>query len=1297
MSVKDGGRCCILICLIFASSSFSADALPLSAAPSPLLKLWGKEPSTAAAQGYQALDAGELEKAEASFNAAITADKLDAAALSGLARLAASKNQFQRELELHCAAVVAAYGASPLAESEIEAAFSVLRFCKDPARFRGLILHTYPFTQGPRDTLDECNTQWFIDAGNYAEAAKASAHLNYVSNFMLIGPFDNRDKAGFEAVQEPEKNIDVDKESEGRSRRVRWQPLNAATLDGRIWLNEIFEPNIHALAYAATLVKVWQDTPAFLHAGCAGALKAWVNGELVGAISEYNDYGADKVNTHVMLRRGWNLIVLKSAVEEETQWGFSLRLSAPNNRLDFFKTADDFKTALAEWKVENPKRPALALPEIADERLDAVLRAHILANPNDALALASYGALMESHKLGEARNASSDAPSSERYLRAAIALAPKNPLYRIQLANLADDNNEARVAAESVAKTHPDLPALLETQISLADKSRLEIKAEELARNAWKSLGAERCGDSALALARIRAEKGERAEAWAILKQFNEQHPYHAAAWNQRIDWEDSSLLRQAATEKALSFCGGDRALIAKHIDDLERLGKSLEAARLAASNLSASPFSVSAVRFAASEYRRAGYLENARRIIDAALRNAPEQPELLALSAHLKHHAGHPAEAAALLKRALELKPNAPEYKDYLALLDAGKTLDREFFAPYDIALKDLPVPNAADFPKDNIVKMLNQEVVRVNPNGSASRMIHIVGKILRTAGIAELQNHQIYYEPNRQTVDILRAAVITPDGRELSRASVRDRSTSAAMGVETLIYDEHHLKQVSFSDLEPGCIVDLQYTIRDHGDNIYGDYFADSFYFNDGHALMRAQYVLDYPKSLPVQSKTHGTAAPAQRVETHDPARETVKWELVNMAGVKREFSMPPLVDGLAQLQLSTMKSWQEVGAWFWNLARDQVVVNEEMRREIAIIIKDAKSDTDKLRAIHDWVIRKIRYLGIEFGRNGYKPHKAIESYKALYGDCKDTATLITAMLKSIGIDSKLVLIRTVNSGAISPDSLPMPNLYNHCIAYVPNVDGKAYWIDGTTDFYRLGEVPSADRGANVLVAGPEGGAFMKIPQSLAEENRIEQAFDVGVTKTGSAKMTLKDTRSGQFAPILRESIETPGRFERSMKDYAARRFNGAELKKIKSSDPLDQGPAWSEIEIDVPSLGSSSGDRLSLPACFEPLNLTQRYAPEPRRVNDIQFYTPWSRKTTIRYVFEPGMKISSLPKEERLTLPSGRYSRSVKQNGNELLIDELLEFPSTRIPAAEYDAFKNLCQRVDELLDQKVLIQN
>ena len=586
------------------------------------------------------------------------------------------------------------------------------------------------------------------------------------------------------------------------------------------------------------------------------------------------------------------------------------------------------------------------------------------------------------------------------------------------------------------------------------------------------------------------------------------------------------------------------------------------------------------------------------------------------------------------------------------------------------------------------------------MNPNGSSSQMIHLVTQVLRLPGVREVANHYIWYDPQRQTVDILRAAVLAPDGRELARASVSDHSTSAAEGVSTLIYDEHHYKAVHFSGIEPGNLVELQYTIRDSGENMYGDYFADSFHFSDGRSVVRAEYVLDYPKSLPMQTQALNTPLVAQRLESKDPERETLKWQMRQIPSVEREYLMPPLADSLPEVQATTMRSWKEVGSWFWNLARDQVVVNDEMRAEIAKLTANCKTDTDRLRAVHDWVIKKIRYLGIEFGRNGYKPHRATETYKALYGDCKDTATLVTAMLKSIGIDSRLVLIRTRNAGAISADSLPMPNLYNHCIAYVPNVDGKDYWIDGTTDFYRLGEVPAQDTGTQVMVAGPEGGEFKRIPDGSSKFNAIEQLYDVQVALTGNAELKLHDTRSGFFAPLLRESIDTPGKFETHMRDYAAQHFNGAELLSLKSSDVDSQGPAWSEMDLKISNLVTRGGEQMTLPAAFEICyRWAQRLCARREAHHDPLQYgmqVPWSRKTQIAYRLADGLSPETLPEEAKLENPFGRFDRSIQRYGNNIIITELIDLPLTLIPTKDYKDFRLFCQRVDTLMEQKVVLK-
>ncbi|MEI6236217.1 MAG: DUF3857 domain-containing protein [Planctomycetota bacterium] len=1264
-------------------------------------------------RGHALINAGDLSGADAIFNAILKSNPNDIGALQGAAMLAGARNEFQKSLEFRCKAIVAG-GQSPLAELAVEDAFNVAAFSKDPAPFLNLLNDTQKLSPHTRDILRECVGDWHIQRGNYSEAINVTATIKFIDKWTLIGPFDNRDKAGFTQVQDPEKDINFEKSCEGRNRRVTWSALDTHAYDGRVIPSEIFEPHIHVSAYAVTLVKSEREQSAVLRAGCAGALAVWVNGVAAGRVDEYNDFGRDKVTAPVALRKGWNLILVKSAVVEETQWAFSVRLCDLKGGALAGITYDNSSKALAEWKDDKSPAPKVDDAQFTTADLGIVRALSVLVknHPGDAFALALLGGVMDMRKLSEKNNSSGDSISPEKLLRKAISLSPKNPMFKIDLASISDDNNEARLAAEAAYAAQPDLPCALESLAYLAHESHTHIAAEDYARKAWNLYGVERSGMSALVLADEisgidrsfsgvqssggSSGKSERAEAWRILSAFTQAHPYLAEGWIRRAELEDSRTLRRETIEKAMQFCGGNARIRQIRVEDLIRLGKDTDAATLSSASLTALPFDANQTLIAANEFRRAGDAKRSGQLFAVARNWAPENPDVLSALAEHQLREGKTAEAADLFKKALTVKPNAPQVKDYLALLDTGGSVDRQFFAPYDIALKDLALPKAGQFSKDNIVKILNQEVIRVNPNGSTSRMIHIVGKVLRPAGVRDLNQHYIYYEPGRQTVDILRAAVITPDGRELARAVINDRSTSAAMGVQTLIYDEHHLKHVTFNNLEPGSIIDFQYTIRDSGDNIYGDYFSDSFYFNDGHPSMRSEYVLDYPKTLAVQTHTLNTKTPLQRLQSKDANREVLKWETKELPGVEHEFAMPPVVDSLPQVQVSTMASWQEVGTWFWNLAKEQVVVNDEMRNDIKEMTKDCKTQTEKLQVIHDWVIRKIRYLGIEFGRNGYKPHKATESYKALYGDCKDTATLITAMLKVVDIDCKLVLIRTVDSGALAPDTLPMPNLYNHCIAYVPSVDGKDYWIDGTTDFFRLGEVPSSDRGALVMVAGPEGGKFMKIPQSKGTDNLIEQNYDVKVAKNGSATLTVRDTRSGQFAPMLRESIETPGKFKSGMKDLAARRFNGAELKKLGSSDPLNQGPAWSEMELAVPNLGSRSGDRLTFPSVFEPVNLTGRYATDARRTHDIELYVPWARKTVITYHFEPGLKIASLPEPQKIENSFGVYIRTLKQNGDTLIIDEFFEMPTTRIPVKDYEAFKAFCHKVDALMEQKVLLQ-
>ena len=77
-----------------------------------------------------------------------------------------------------------------------------------------------------------------------------------------------------------------------------------------------------------------------------------------------------------------------------------------------------------------------------------------------------------------------------------------------------------------------------------------------------------------------------------------------------------------------------------------------------------------------------------------------------------------------------------------------------------------------------------------------------------------------------------------------------------------------------------------------------------------------------------------------------------------------------------------------------------------------------------------------RNIRYVGIEIGIGGLQPHTAEDVFRNRYGDCKDKATLLRAMLESVGIHSTWVLVDT-RRGFVDPKIPSVDG--NHAIAAI------------------------------------------------------------------------------------------------------------------------------------------------------------------------------------------------------------------------------------------------------------------
>ena len=119
-----------------------------------------------------------------------------------------------------------------------------------------------------------------------------------------------------------------------------------------------------------------------------------------------------------------------------------------------------------------------------------------------------------------------------------------------------------------------------------------------------------------------------------------------------------------------------------------------------------------------------------------------------------------------------------------------------------------------------------------------------------------------------------------------------------------------------------------------------------------------------------------------------------------------MEQEALQPPWTEVLGHVNVSTYKSWDDMGKWYWGLVQDQLVADDEVRRRAESLTQGLKDDRAKARAIYDYVVQKTRYVALEFGIHGFKPYRCAQIFARGFGDCKDKATLIVTMLGALGI---------------------------------------------------------------------------------------------------------------------------------------------------------------------------------------------------------------------------------------------------------------------------------------------------
>lgn len=1129
--------------------------------------------------------------------------------------------------------------------------------------------------------------------GDLAAARREIAALGYVNRWLVVGPFDNEGKTGFEVALDPEIEaaaaIVPGRAFSGKERAVRWRetPLGAFPF-GWIDAGALVRPTEKVCVAAKTFVlgQGPRSRPISAWIGTSGAFELYFNGRAVLRDPAYREHDPDRYAVELELFPGPNDLTVKLCGESAAPI-LSLRLAdrrgAPDASLE---TTTDLvasveAAALAARVASTPRRSPT--PTVSGPL--PTLRAKATRDRPTAAALEAYARYLVATQ--------SDDPTEHEARDVARRAAELDPtVERLLLAgSLVDDRNQrSDWLTRAAAAAGQDRSDVLLAQ---AEHARTGIDWRQAVPLYDRVLALDPDNLEALVgRVSLYAEAGLARTALGTLGRALERNPTSVTLLNLQAAALEAVGQKTAAAETAARYAAlrfDDRGYLVQQVNRALDRRDDPGAERWLDRLLAGTPDSPWALGFAAQSRRRMGQPAAAVAAYERALELAPEDVETLRALADLQGELGQREAQLATLHRVLELRPqerSVREYVDHLAPARA-RADERHAWDPQRfLDLRDTPAAGQSRRTLRNLT------VTTVHANGKGSQFRQIVYQPLTAAAAASGRQYSFQYQADREVVQLRGARVFRADGRV---DAAIESGEGAANLPEIAMYTSARTFYVQLPRLEPGDVVELKYRVDDVTPrNEFADYFGELVYLQANEPVANAEYVVITPATRQFYFDTNlpeleHTVSKGKRTVTH-------RFFAAALSPFPAEPAMPPLPEGVGSVHVSTYASFREMGAWYWGLSRDQLELDEETRQLARRLAAGARDDRAKVARVFDWVVKNTRYVALELGIYGYKPRRAVTTVARGWGDCKDKATVIVALLKELGIDATLVMVRTQLRGDYSSKVASLAP-FDHAVAYVPSLD---LYLDGTAEFASMDELPVMDHEALGLLVNEGDSRLVRLPANDPTRHRLRRWVRARLGSDGDADLELRYEVTGSSAPSWRQGFHARSTLrERVQNELIARQYPGFELAAgpaaVTTADLEDfTVPVWLEARGKAPAFARREGSDLSV-AVTPSTRLTPSYASLPRRELDVRVLALPGIEETFSVILPPGAQVRSRPPSVSATTPFGSYAVEVREKGTEIEVTSRLTVTATRISPADYPAWRRFCDDVDRAFSPRLVL--
>lgn len=397
---------------------------------------------------------------------------------------------------------------------------------------------------------------------------------------------------------------------------------------------------------------------------------------------------------------------------------------------------------------------------------------------------------------------------------------------------------------------------------------------------------------------------------------------------------------------------------------------------------------------------------------------------------------------------------------------------------------------------------------------------------------------------------------------------------------------------------------------------------------------------------------------------------------------------------VNGTNENYLSNV---DDLHKYYTRFLKDLELDNNPSLKHIAdSLIVGAESEEEKIKRIYYWVKDNIRYIAFEDGFGGFIPRQAADVCEKRYGDCKDMANLLVAMIRSVGITN--VYHTWIGSNALpyKYEDIPSTSVDNHMIATY--IKGDEYiFLDATSKYTPYGYPTGFIQNKEAMVhLGTGNYKIVKVPEVQPDKNVmfVKAALNIHTdTLSGSSEIIAKGYTRDYMLEML--SDYSGDKRMKAIKPYLELGNNKFILKDFSEKNTNNRDKDYIvNYTFDINNYVVSLNDKRFVNLFLD--HYMEKEKIDTSRKNSIYYSFADEQKYEFTLEIPDGYEVSYLPKNSTIDNEFIGFYSNFTRKENTITLTYSFTIKKTIIPKDKFDVWNQSIKELQKIYSENISLR-